>query len=361
MVVRNVIRRWPCRFGFVRLAVLWVKLRDLPRVNLAAWPTPLEEAPRLAAALGLKRLYVKRDDLTSLGLGGNKVRKLEYLLGEAVSRGADTVVTTACEQSNFLRLTAVAARRLGLRPILVVRGKRPGSLQGNLLLMHLAGADLRFVDTADPYDPSTIALMREIGQQVTAAGHHPYLIHLGTFSGGLAAVGYVAGALELVDQCRAEGISRAHIVLAVGSGGTYAGLLLGLRMAGAGFHVLGASVSSPASFLRTSISEKTREAAEILGVRSPLRDEEIDVTDALVGEGYSVPPAESLDAVYLAARTEGLVLDPIYTGRALAALSRAAGTGLIRDGETAVFLHTGGAPNIFTHAAALSAHGAVQS
>jgi len=343
------------------LAVVRLKLKDLPRVNLAAWPTPLEEAPRLAAALGLKRLYVKRDDLTSLGLGGNKVRKLEYLLGEAVSRGADTVVTTAGEQSNFLRLTAVAARRLGLRPILVVRGKRPASCQGNLLLMHLAGADLRFVDTADPYDPSTIALMREIGEQLAAAGHRPYLIHLGTFSGGLAAVGYVTGALELVDQCRAAGITRARVVLAVGSGGTFAGLLLGLRMAGAGFHVLGASVSSPASFLRARISEKVQEAADILRVSAPLQNEEIDVSDALVGEGYSTPPGESLDAVYLAARTEGLILDPIYTGRALAALRRAARDGVIRDGETPVFVHTGGAPNVFAHAEALSAHGAVKS
>src|SRR5262249_21093629 len=154
--------------------------KTLPRVNLASWPTPLEEAPRLAAALGLKKLYVKRDDLTGLGLGGNKVRKLEYLLGEALARGADTVITTAGGQSNFLRLTAVAARRLGLRPILVVRGARPASLQGNLLLMHLAGADLRFVNTADAYDASTIALMRHIAEEVEAAGHHPYLIHLGT-------------------------------------------------------------------------------------------------------------------------------------------------------------------------------------
>jgi D-cysteine desulfhydrase family pyridoxal phosphate-dependent enzyme len=336
-------------------------MKTLPRATLASWPTPLEEAPRLAEALGLRTLYVKRDDLTGLGLGGNKVRKLEYLLGEAIARGADTVVTTAGGQSNFLRLTAVAARRLGLRPILVVRGARPASLQGNLLLMHLAGADLRFVDTADAYDPSTVALMREIGEQVEAAGHHPYLIHLGTFSGGLAAVGYVTGGLELVDQCRAAGISRARIVVAVGSGGTYAGLLLGLHVAGVGFHTVGASVMSPVPFLRARVREKVQAAAEILGVRTTLRDEEIDITDALIGEGYATPPGESLDAVYLAARTEGLILDPIYTGRALAALRRAARAGAIRDDETPVFVHTGGAPNVFAHAERLSAHGAVTS
>jgi D-cysteine desulfhydrase family pyridoxal phosphate-dependent enzyme len=336
-------------------------MKTLPRVNLASWPTPLEEAPRLAEALGLKTLYVKRDDLTGLGLGGNKVRKLEYLLGEAIARGADTVITTAGGQSNFLRLTAVAARRLGLRPILVVRGARPASFQGNLLLMHLAGADLRFVDTADAYDPSTIALMREIGEQVEAAGHHPYLIHLGTFSGGLAAVGYVTGGLELVDQCHAAGVSQARIVLAVGSGGTYAGLLLGLQVAGVRFHTLGASVLSPTPFLRARIREKVHAAADILGLSETLRDEEINITDAMIGEGYSTPPGESLDAVYLAARTEGLILDPIYTGRALAALRRAARAGAIRDGETPVFMHTGGAPNVFANAEKLSAHVAVTS
>jgi D-cysteine desulfhydrase family pyridoxal phosphate-dependent enzyme len=336
-------------------------MKALPRVNLTSWPTPLEEAPRLAEALGLKKLYVKRDDLTGLGLGGNKVRKLEYLLGEALAQGADTVITTAGGQSNFLRLTAVAARRLGLRPILVVRGARPASLQGNLLLMHLAGADLRFVETADAYDPSTVALMREIGEQVEAGGHHPYLIHLGTFSGGLAAVGYVTGGLELVDQCRAAEISQARIVLAVGSGGTYAGLLLGLRAAGVRFHTLGASVLSPIPFLRERVREKVQAAAELLGLSETLGDEEINITDAMIGEGYSMPPGESLDAVYLAARTEGLILDPIYTGRALAALRRAAREGAIRDGETPVFLHTGGAPNVFANAEKLSAHGAVTS
>lgn len=331
-------------------------MKTLPRVNLASWPTPLEEAPRLAAALGLRKLYVKRDDLTGLGLGGNKVRKLEYLLGEALARGADTVITTAGGQSNFLRLTAVAARRLGLRPILVVRGARPASLQGNLLLMHLAGADLRFVDTADAYDASTIALMREIAEQVQAAGHRPYLIHLGTFSGGLAAVGYVTGGLELVEQCRAAGIARVRLAVAVGSGGTYAGLLLGLQVAGAPFQILGVSVMSPVPFLRARIREKVHAAAEILGLNETPADEAIDITDAMVGEGYSAPPGESLDAVYLAARAEGLILDPIYTGRALAVLRRAAREGAIGEGETPVFMHTGGAPNVFAHAEELSAH-----
>jgi D-cysteine desulfhydrase family pyridoxal phosphate-dependent enzyme len=331
-------------------------MKTLPRVNLSSWPTPLEEAPRLAAALGLKKLYVKRDDLTGLGLGGNKVRKLEYLLGEALARGADTVITTAGGQSNFLRLTAVAARRLGLRPILVVRGARPASLQGNLLLMHLAGADLRFVDTADAYDASTVALMRDIAEQVEAAGHRPHLIHLGTFSGGLAAVGYVTGGLELVEQCRAAGIARARLAVAVGSGGTYAGLLLGLRVARAQFQITGASVMSPAPFLRARIREKVRAAAELLGLNETPTDQAIDITDAMVGKGYSTPPGESLDAVYLAARTEGLILDPIYTGRAMAVLRRAAREGALEEGETPVFMHTGGAPNVFAHAEELSAH-----
>src|SRR5262249_8401104 len=158
------------------------------------------------------------------------------------------------------------------------------------------------------------------------------------------------GGLELVEQCRAAGIARARLAVAVGSGGTYAGLLLGLQEAGAQSPVLGASVMSPAPFLRARIGEKVRAAAELLGLNRTPADEAIDITDAMVGEGYSRPPGESLDAVYLAARTEGLILDPIYTGRALAALRRAAREGAIREGETPVFMHTGGAPNVFAHA-----------
>ncbi len=331
-----------------------MNLDRLPRISLARLPTPLEEAPRLAASLGVARLLVKRDDLTDVALGGNKVRKLEFLLGEARAQGADTIITTAGAQSNFLRLTAAAARRVGMRPVFVVRGRPDAPSQGNLLLMRLFEAEIHYVSTEDPYAESTIALMREIGERVGRRGGRAYLVHLATFSGGLAAVGYVPAAFELAEQLKALQARCDHVVLAVGSGTTHAGLLLGLRLAGLSAHVLGVSVNTAAGMLRGHVRAQVQAAAEILGVASPVREEEIDITDAHVGPGYAIPTEDSISAVRLAARSEGLLFDPTYTGKAWAALSHAVRSGAIDREGTIVFMHTGGAPIVFTHAAALA-------
>ena len=331
-----------------------MNLDRLPRVSLARLPTPLEEAPRLAAALGVARLLVKRDDLTDLALGGNKVRKLEFLLGDARAQGAGTIITTAASQSNFLRLAAAAARRVGMTPVFVVRGRADAPSQGNLLLMRLFDAEIHYVATEDPYAESTIALMREIGEQVRRQGGHPYLVHLATFSGGLAAVGYVPAAFELAEQLKALRARCDHMVLADGSGTTHAGLLLGLRLAGLRAHVLGASVNTAASALRGHVQAQIRAAAEILGVTPPVRDDEIDISDAQVGPGYGIPTEDSVNAVRLAARSEGLLFDPTYTGKAWAGLSEAVRSGAIGREATVVFMHTGGAPILFTQGAALA-------
>ena len=327
-----------------------MNLSALPRAALTRLPTPLDEAPRLAAAIGLQRLLIKRDDLTDLALGGNKVRKLEFLLGEAQARGADTVITTAGWQSNFLRLTAAAARHEGMTPILVVRGNPDAPSRGNLLLMRVFGADLRFVDTDDPFATTTSVAMQSIADEVRARGARPYVMNIATFSGGLATVGYVAGALELAQQLRDKGVEARHLVLAVGSGGTYAGLLLGFRLAGIPTRVWGVSVNIAAPRLREMIAHHMREAARLLNVTSPVRHEEVDITDAHVGPGYGMPTPESLDAIRVAATTEGLVFDPIYTGKAWAALAHAVQQGRISPASTVVFLHTGGVPNLFLHA-----------
>ncbi len=331
-----------------------MNLDRLPRLSLARLPTPLEEAPRLAASLQVARVLVKRDDLTDVALGGNKVRKLEFLLGEARAQGADTIITTAGVQSNFLRLTAAAARRVGMRPVFVVRGRPNARSEGNLLLMRLFEAEIHYVSTEDPYAESTIALMREIGERVRRQGGRPYLIHLATFSGGLAAVGYVPAAFELGEQLKAMQARCDHVVLAVGSGTTHAGLLLGLRLAGLGAHVLGVSVNTAAGVLRDYVKTQIQAAAEILGVAAPVREDEIDITDAHVSPGYGIPTEESLYAVRLAARTEGLLFDPTYTGKAWAALSHAVRSGAIGREATVVFMHTGGAPIVFTQAGALA-------
>ena len=331
-----------------------MELDRLPRVPLARFPTPLEDAPRLAAALGVARLLVKRDDLTDLSLGGNKVRKLEFLMGEALAQRADTIITTASDQSNFLRLTAAASRRLGLRPILVVRGRPDAPSRGNLLLMRLFDAEIRYVSTQDPYAESTIALMHAIADEVRGRGGRPYVVHLATVSSGLATVGYLPAALELADQLRARQARCDHVVVAVGSGTTYAGLLLGLRHIGLDCHVLGASVNTAAGVLREHVKAQMRAAAEILGLPAPEYDAEINITDGHVGPGYGIPTADSVEAVRLAARCEGLVFDPIYTGKAWAALQQAVRTGTIARDATVVFMHTGGAPNLFLHADSLA-------
>lgn len=333
-----------------------MNLANLPRLPLTRLPTPLEKAPRLAAALGVATVLVKRDDLTDLALGGNKVRKLEYLLGEARTQGADTIVTTAGAQSNFLRLTAAAARRAGMRPVFVVRGEPAAPSQGNLLLMRLFDVEIHYVQTEDPYAESSIALMREIGDRVLRKGGKPYLVHLATFSGGLAAIGYVAAAFELTEQLKTLQARCEHAVVAVGSGTMYSGLLLGLRLAGHGAHVIGASVNTAACTLREHVKAQIRGAAQILGVTNPVRDDEIDITDAHVGPGYGIATEESLDAVRLAARSEGLLFDPVYTGKAWAALTSAVRTGAIGRGASILFVHTGGAPGVFLHADVIAPH-----
>ena len=329
-------------------------LKRLPRVELATLPTPLEDAPRLAREVGVRKLLVKRDDLTGLALGGNKVRKLEFLLGDARARGADTIITTAGVQSNFLRLAAAAAARLGMKAILLARGSPDATLAGNLLLMRLFGADVRFMQTEDPYAESTVVLMREIEDEVCHRGGRPYLIHLGTFSGPLSAVGYVHGAAELAEQLRAARERCDHVVLAVGSGGTYAGLLLGLRLAGVRCHVLGVSVNAPAAEHRRRIIEKIRHTSELLGTDATVPEEDVDVTDAYIGPGYGVPTPAGLDAIVQAARAEGLLLDPVYTGKGWAGLVDSARRGAIGPRDTVVFLHTGGAPNAFLHGQAIA-------
>jgi len=331
-----------------------MRLDRLPRVPLGRFPTPLEDAPRLAEALGVARLLVKRDDLTDLALGGNKVRKLEFLMGDALAQRCDTIITTASDQSNFLRLTAAAARRLGLRPVLVVRGRPEAPSRGNLLLMRLFEAEIRYVSTQDPYAESTIALMHEIADEVRRRGGRPYVVHLATFSSGLATVGYLPAAQELAEQLRARGVRCDHVVVAIGSGTTYAGLLMGLRSAGLDCHVLGSSVNTGARALREHVKAQMRAAAEILSLASPAYDEEIDITDAHVGGGYGIPTADSVNAVRIAGQCEGLVFDPIYTGKAWAALRHAVQVGAITRDATVVFMHTGGAPNLFLHADSLS-------
>ena len=287
-------------------------------IPFGTYPTPLETAPRLAEALGLPELFVKRDDLIGLGGGGNKVRKLEHTCAEAVAAGATTLLTTGAPQSNHARLTAAAAARLGLDAVLVLRGRPPNDARGNVLLDHLLGATVVWAD-----DP-----LREVGRQAAAVRERGGVPHVIPFGGSSPAAvqGYVACAGELLEQLP----DLAHVVVAVGSGATMAGLVRGL---GAG-RVIGVDVGA--------VPDAHTTVARLAGVDAGA----LDIDTGRVGAGYAALTPEVARAVRLAARTEGLLLDPVYTGRALAGLAARARAGGL--GRT-VFLHTGGLPGLFGH------------
>ncbi|GAA1044281.1 pyridoxal-phosphate dependent enzyme [Streptomyces murinus] len=311
-----------------------------PPVPLGTFPTPLEPAPRLAAALGLgpEDLWVKRDDLTGLGGGGNKIRKLEWTVGAALAEGADTLVTTGAAQSNHARLTAAAAARLGLDVVLVLRGAPGASRSGNLALDGLFGARLAWAGEVD--QTGLDAAAAEVCARLRAEGRRPALIPFGG-SGTLGARGYARCGEEL--RAQLPGLRTA--VVALGSGGTMAGLVAAL---GTG-SVLGVDVGALAD-----------PAAAVVAFAAPLTSKEVTaerlrVRRDQVGAGYAALTVPVAEALRLAARTEGIVLDPTYTGRALAGLAAAVRDGDVRPGEKTVFVHTGGLPGLFGHPAAVTA------
>ncbi|MFF5532591.1 D-cysteine desulfhydrase family protein [Streptomyces cinerochromogenes] len=305
-----------------------------PPVPLGTFPTPLEPAPRLAAALGLgpDDLWVKRDDLTGLGGGGNKIRKLEWMMGAALAEGADTVVTTGAPQSNHARLTAAAGARLGLDVVLVLRGTPGTSRSGNLALDGLFGARLAWAGEVDRAGLDTAAA--EVCARLRSDGARPALIPFGG-SSALGARGYLRCGEELREQLS----DLRTAVVALGSGGTMAGLVAAL---GSG------------SVLGVDVGALTDPAAAVSNLAATLTDAEVTreglrIRRDQVGAGYATLTAPVREALRLAARTEGLALDPIYTGRALAGLGAAVQDGDIRPGEKTVFLHTGGLPGLFGH------------
>jgi D-cysteine desulfhydrase len=303
------------------------------RVVLGTFPTPVEPAPRLAAALGLGRgrLWIKRDDLTGLGGGGNKVRKLERIVAAAMRGGADTLVTTGAAQSNHARLTAAAGARLGLPVTLVLSGE-PAELSGNLLLDSLFGARIRWAGDAGHHELAAFA--DEVAAELASGGAHPAVIPFGG-SNRDGALAYADAARELRGQLPGEPVS----VVALGSGGTMAGLVAGL-----GAHrVLGVHVGAVADPRLAVAGLATEITAE------PVAPESLRVRTDQVGAGYATLTSGAAEAVRLTARTEGIVLDPVYTGRAMAGLLAAVRDGDVEPDAAVVFWHTGGLPGLFGH------------
>ena len=319
------------------------------RLALGAFPTPLDRAPRLAEALGVAALLVKREDLSGPALGGNKIRKLELLLADARAQGADAVITTAGLQSNFCRALAGTAAKLGMRCALLLRGSRPNRATGNLLLDQLFGADVRFLDVKDPWDPRARAALDALADELRARGHRPYVIHLPGASAGLGVAAWVAGAQELAAQFDAAHVEPDRLILACGSGLTLAGLALGLKRAGRRCRVSGISVQQPATRLVPWIVEAASRALSLLPPGPALAAEDFDVIDGFVGDSYGVPSPAGIAAVRLAGSREGLLLDPVYTGKAMAGLAACLRDGRFASTETIVFLHSGGTPGLFAN------------
>jgi D-cysteine desulfhydrase family pyridoxal phosphate-dependent enzyme len=317
-----------------------------PRFSLALLPTPLVEAARLSRALGGPRILLKRDDLTGFGFGGNKVRKLEFLIAAALEGKADVVVTGAGPQSNHIRATAAAARVAGLDVVAVMHGSRPRETQGNLLLDELLEVEIRF--TNDPDRSLVDRRIEEVAEELRNAGRRPYVIPRGGAS-PLGTLGYVECVRELRAQLEAIEVEPQWIVVATGSCGTQSGLLAGATVYGAPFRVLGMTVSRPVSECEERIVRLATEAARLAGRPISLPREGVLVRDGFIGPGYGIPSEEGVAAIRLTARTEGIFLDPTYTGKAMAGLIEEIRSGRIGKSETVVFVHTGGEPALFAH------------
>ena len=334
-----------------------MSLDHLPRVPLARTPTPFHEAARLRESLGgearCPRIFFKRDDLTDLALGGNKARKLEFLLGDAREAGVTALVTTGGPQSNHARMTAAAAALCRMKCTLVLGGPGPRERVGNLVLDRLVGADIRFTDGALEGDAAAAAEREAIDQAVRdheEAGEVVRVIPLGG-SDALGTLGYVVATRETIQQADAAGVRPARLYHASGSRGTQAGLELGARLFGAPWRVTGIAVSGGEEEKRRHAESLIREAAARIGENVSVAGSELITDQRWYGAGYAIPTAEAGEAIALVARTEGVFLDPVYTGKAMAGMIGHIRAGEIDADETVVFLHTGGVPALFAMAA----------
>lgn len=326
-----------------------------PRFRLATLPTPLHELPRLRAALGgperCPRILIKRDDLTGLALGGNKARKLEFLVADAQRQGATALITAGAVQSNHARMTAAAARLAGMRCALVLTtAVDDPPVQGNLLLDRLLDAEVHLLSTSPGSLPAgdVSTMMEQVAAGLREQGERPYLIPIGG-SNPVGALGYVSATLELVQQLYEAGESPARLYYASGSRGTQAGLVLGAKLYGAPYEVYGVAVSPGGPERTTRAVEIANAAADLLQTSTRVSEDDLLTDDGYVGEGYGIPTAGGLEAIRLLAREEAIFLDPSYTGKAMSALIDHVRRGLLDPAETVIFLHTGGAPALFAH------------
>lgn len=324
-----------------------MKLTTFPRVRITHGPTPLEFMPRLTQALGGPNLYIKRDDCTGLGTGGNKTRKLEFLMADAQKQGADTIITQGATQSNHARQTVAIASKMGMKCEIILEDRTGSKVpeyknSGNVFLDHLYGARVQEV----PGGTDMNAAMATLAESLRAKGQKPYIIP-GGGSNPIGALGYVVCALEMVHQFNEQGLDVSHVVHATGSAGTQAGLVVGLQGSRSQIPVLGIGVRAAREAQEQNVYNLAVKTAELLGVPSSVARESVVANCDYVGGGYGVPTPGMVEAVTMVARLEGILLDPVYSGKGMAGLIDLCRKGHFKKGENVVFLHTGGAVALY--------------
>jgi len=313
------------------------------RIRLAHLPTPLERLDRLSDTLGGPTLWIKRDDCTGLAGGGNKTRKLEFLMADAIARGADTVITQGATQSNHTRQTAAACARLELECHILLEDRTRFDaaeyrLNGNVLLEQLAGAAIEH----RPGGADMNAEMESLAEDLRSQGKRPYIIP-GGGSNAIGALGYVNAAMELLQQANDAGLKIDWVVHATGSAGTQAGLVTGMVATNSGVPVLGIGVRAPADVQHANVLKLARETASHLDIKQMPGSDDVKVNCDYIGDGYGIPTKGCLDAIRLLAEVEGILLDPVYSAKGMAGLIDLIASGHFRENENIVFLHTGGA------------------
>jgi D-cysteine desulfhydrase family pyridoxal phosphate-dependent enzyme len=315
------------------------------KIAFAGFPTPLQRMPRLSKMLDGPNLFVKRDDMTDLAFGGNKARKLEFLFADAKNKDADVVISTGAVQSNCACMVAAAARRLGMKPVLVLVGEEPDVPDGNLLLDKLLSAEIHFMDG---YGQHVEDFMNRLADDFRAKGHQPYVIPVGA-SVPSTVPGYALAMEELVNQINKIGETVDYVVCACGTGGTQAGLIFGAKLLNANAKILGASVFASKADASKTIVQLVNGAAELLDIGLSIVPDEVHVFDDYIKEGYGILNNNVTGALKLVAETEGIFLDPVYTGKAMVMLIDLIKKGYFKKGDNVVFFHTGGLPEIFLY------------
>jgi len=329
-------------------------IEKLPRVSLGFYPTPITNASHLSSRLEGPALYIKREDLSGLALGGNKCRKLEFILAEAQRQGATAVISTASSQSNFCLQLAAAGRKLGMKPAFALIKGVHVETQGNLLLQNILGSDIEILEVAD------MNLLKgnfindkwdQMSAHLRATGHRPFVMrhNIPDISALLGGRGLIKTKNELDKQCKSLGIEPTYVMLANGGGGTQAGLELGSRYLKTKWKVVGVCVLNSKAVAQQTVAEQVNATSDFLGLGVSVTPDEIEVYDEYIGEGYGIPTEEGIEAIRTVARTEAIFLDPVYTSKAMSGLMDLVQRGRFKPDDTVVFVHTGGVAATFAY------------